>query len=241
MNSNLEFLLSSYNPNQKAKDIVSQVKTLFLVGISGAGKDTIQRILLETGKYHQIVSHTTRKPRKNNGIMEKEGVEYYFISLERAEEMLENHEFVEAKYYSGNIYGTSIEEFEKAARQKKIAVCDIEIQGVMEYKSFAPDAVHAVFLLPPSYNVWQQRWKKRWGEKAGNDSKKLRMQTAIAEIEHILNTNYYSIIVNDDLDEAVKAVDAIAKTGFQDDQSYDIGRTTAEEILEAMKIQISTL
>lgn len=241
MNSHIELLLTRYKPSDEAIKIVSKVRTLFLVGISGAGKDTIQRILIESGKYHQIVSHTTRKPRKNHGVLEKNGIEYHFISLEQAAVMLENHEFVEAKYYSGNLYGTSVEEFKKAQGKNKIAVCDIEIQGVMEYKSFVPDAVHAVFLLPPSYNVWQQRWKKRWGEETGSESRKLRMQTAIAEIEHVLSTGYYSIVINDDLDETVKAVNTIAKTGIQDDQSYDVGRKTAEEILEAMQIQISTL
>ena len=241
MNSHIELLLTRYKPSDEAIKIVSKVRTLFLVGISGAGKDTIQRILIESGKYHQIVSHTTRKPRKNHGVLEKNGIEYHFISLEQAAVMLENHEFVEAKYYSGNLYGTSVEEFKKAQGKNKIAVCDIEIQGVMEYKLCVPDAVHAVFLLPPSYNIWQQRWKKRWGEETDGESMKLRMQTAIAEIEHVLNTGYYSIVINDDLDEAVKAVDTIAKTGFQDDQSYDVGRRTAEEILEAMQIQISTL
>lgn len=241
MNNNLELLLSRYTPTQAAIDAVSMVKTLFIVGISGAGKDTIQRILLETGKYHQIVSHTTRSPRKNHNVMEKDGVEYYFISLEKAEEMLKNHEFIEAKYYSGNIYGTSIKEFEKAAIQKKMAICDIEIQGVMEYRAIAPDTINAVFLLPPSYNVWQQRWEKRWGTSANNESKKIRMQTAIAEIEHVLATSHYFIVVNDDLDETVKAVDKIAETGFQDDVSYGIGRKTAEEILQAMKSQVGTL
>lgn len=241
MNSHLELLLTRYKPSEEAVKIVSKVRTLFLVGISGAGKDTVQRILLESGRYQQIVSHTTRKPRKNDGILEKDGIEYHFISLEQATVMLENHEFIEAKYYSGNLYGTSVEEFKKAQGKNKTAVCDIEIQGVMEYKSFASDAVHPVFLLPPSYNVWQQRWKKRWGEKGNNDSKKLRMQTAVAEIEHVLSTGYYSIVINDNLDETVKVVDSIAKTGFQDDQLYDIGRKAAEEILEAMKTQISTL
>ncbi len=241
MNSHLEILLTRYKPSEEAAEIVSKVKTLFLVGISGAGKDTMQRILLESEKYHQIVSHTTRKPRKNHGILEVDGTEYHFISLEKAAAMLENHEFVEAKYYSGNLYGTSVEEFKKAQGKNKIAICDIEIQGVVEYKSIAPDAVHPVFLLPPSYEVWQQRWQKRWGKDGDNESKKLRMRTAIAEIEHVLATGYYSIVVNDDINETAALIDTIARTGIQSDESYEVGRSAAKEILEAMKMQISTL
>lgn len=241
MNSHLEVLLTHYKPSEEAIHLVSKVKTLFLVGISGAGKDTMQKVLLESGDYHQIVSHTTRKLRKNRGILEKDGIEYYFISLEKAAKMLENHEFVEAKYYSGNIYGTSVEEFKKAQGENKIAICDIEIQGVVEYKSIVPDSMHPVFLLPPSYEIWQQRWQKRWGEESDRESKKIRMQTAIAEIEHVLKTDYYSIVVNDDVAETAKHIDTIAKTGVQDDESYTVGRNTAEKILEAMKMQISTL
>lgn len=242
MSTNLEILLTQYKPSQEAKDIVSRLKTLFIVGISGAGKDTMQRILLETGKYHHIISHTTRSPRKNHGVLEKDGKEYHFITLQTAEGMLEGQEFIEAKYYSGNIYGTSVNEFAKAKNEKKIAICDIEIQGVAEYKAIAADMIYPVFLLPPSYNVWQQRWEKRYGNDAvDNEAKKLRMKTAIAEIEHVLHTSYYSIVINDDIDEAVRQVAAIARTGFQADTQYDVGRQAAEEILEAMKLQISTL
>jgi len=156
--------------------------------------------------------------------------------------MLADKEFVEAKYYSGHIYGTSVKEFVLARKEKKMVIADIEIQGVAEYKELTPDQIYPVFLLPPSYSVWQQRWEKRYGNEAVDDeAKKLRMQTAIAEIEHVLHTSYYAIVVNDAIEQTIKEVSLIAKSGFQSDDKYIVGRRTAEEILTAMKQQVSTL
>ena len=64
-------LVANYQPPERAVEVIRHAKITLLVGISGAGKDTIKRALLEDPSFHDIVSHTTRKPRANEGVLEQ--------------------------------------------------------------------------------------------------------------------------------------------------------------------------
>ena len=114
---------------------------MLLVGISGAGKDTVKRCLLEDNEFADIVSYTTRQPRQNAGVLETPGVDYHFIDEAAAVNMLENHEFIEAKFVHGTVYGTGAKEIQAIAEAGKIAVTDIDVQGVSEYKKLSGDVV----------------------------------------------------------------------------------------------------
>lgn len=236
MDQQLQQLIDKYQIPQSAIDLVRGTPIVLLVGVSGAGKDTIKHRLLDTGNYHHIISHTTRAPRENLGVMEQDGVEYHFISKERAADMLRRGEFIEAKMYSGNVYGTSVAEIQKAHDDGKIAVTDLEIQGVAEYKKISPSVI-AEFILPPDYEEWQRRLLARYGDKGVNpiDMQK-RMNTAIAELEEALHKPYYHFVVNENLDEAVRAADSIA---HHHDEFTTIDRSFriwAEQLLENLRI-----
>src|ERR1700694_1851350 len=114
MTPSLVSAIEHYKPSQSVINTVIHTKILLLVGISGAGKDTVINQLLQTGSYHYIVSHTTRAPRTNHGLLEQDGVEYHFITFKQAEEMLKQQAFVEAKRYGNNLYGTSAAEIQAA-------------------------------------------------------------------------------------------------------------------------------
>lgn len=206
----LQTLVDAYEISPEAIKLVRRTPIVLLVGVSGAGKDTIKHQLLETGEYHHIVSHTTRPPRENAGIMELDGTDYHFITKETAVDMLRNRQFVEAKKYGDNIYGTSIAEIQRAHDEGKIAITDLEVQGVAEYKAIS-DTVIAQFILPPNYEEWQRRLHARYGSKGADPADiAKRMHTAIAELEEALSKPYYHFVVNENLDEAVKAVNSIA-------------------------------
>ncbi|HYF96612.1 MAG TPA: hypothetical protein VD947_01080 [Patescibacteria group bacterium] len=208
--ADLDELIKNYRAPDTAKNLLKETKAVFLVGISGAGKDTILKELLKTNKYHYIVSHTTRQPRENQGIAEQDGVEYHFISHDEAKVMLRNQEFIEAKYYSGNIYGTSVKEFEDALNEQKTALTDIEVQGVSEYVKISENIV-PVFILPPDFETWQNRLKARYGgqEPDETDMQK-RLETAKRELEEALSKDYFEFVINDNLSRSVTAVDEIA-------------------------------
>ncbi|HVV25656.1 MAG TPA: hypothetical protein VHC21_01315 [Candidatus Saccharimonadales bacterium] len=222
--------LAQYHPSAATVELIRQTPIVLLVGVSGAGKDSIKHKLLATGQYHHIVSHTTRRPRENKGVMEQNGREYHFIDLSQAERMLDDGAFVEAKLYSGNVYGTSAAEIRAAHDEGKIALTDIEVQGVREYEALRAN-VKAIFVLPPSYEVWQQRLKSRYKESDISPADiKRRMQTAAAELHEALLKDYFDFVINDNLDEAVKTVAAIAH-GKKADSEVEKASALAREIL----------
>lgn len=222
-------LLKTYKPADETIALVQSTPTVLLVGISGAGKDTIKHKLLKTGKYHEMVSHTTRTPRTNHGVLEQDGVEYHFIGLPEARKMLENGEYVEAKIYGDKIYGTSVAEVQKARDDGKVALNDIEVQGVAEYKALSQN-VTALFIVPPTYEAWRERLLNRYGDD-GADPEDLnkRMHAAVGELEHALAVDYYHFIINDDIDRAVQAIDTIAHNHgtFNDKDDWARGQATA--------------
>ncbi len=235
MEETLQQLVDSYRVSPEAVELVKTTPIVLLVGVSGAGKDTIKHRLLATGNYHHIVSHTTRLPRENGGVLEQSGVEYHFITKEQAADMLRAGKFVEAKKYGENIYGTSVAEIQRAHDEGKIAITDIEVQGVAEYKAISSGVI-AEFILPPSYEEWQRRLQARYGSQGADpvDMDK-RMRTAIIELREALDKPYYHFVVNEHIDEAVRAADSIAHHYDQFttiDQSF---RIWAERLLEALQ------
>lgn len=233
--SEIAELLKSYKPSNETIELVRKTPITLLVGVSGAGKDTIKHKLLEMGKYHEFVSHTTRKPRANHGVMEQEGVEYHFISLDESKRMLENGEYIEAKMYGDKVYGTSVAELQKASSDGKIALNDIEVQGVAEYKAISDD-IKAMFIVPPTYEEWRRRLLYRYGE-GGADPEdiKKRTQIAVEELEHALGVDYYHFIINDTLERAVFVIDEIAhsKDTFNDKDEW--ARDQAVKLLETIR------
>lgn len=233
MNEELIRLLDSYTMPDPAAELLKKAKVVFLVGVSGAGKDTILKELLKTDKYKLVVSHTTRKPRENNGILEQDGRHYYFIDEQDAKRMLQNGEFIEAKLYGGNIYGTSIKEVEEAYERGKIAISDIEVQGVAEYMK-ASSKVTPIFILPPDFETWQARLRLRYaGRELDEADIRKRMETAKKELEEALSKDYFEFVINDDLTRAVTAVDEVAHRSISIEKN-DQARKLAQNLLDRL-------
>lgn len=235
----LKELIDNYQISNNAIATVRSTSIVLLVGVSGAGKDTIKHKLLATGNYHHIVSHTTRAPRENSGVMERNDIDYHFIDLAKARKMLVEHAFIEAKTYSGNVYGTSVAEIQKAHDDGKVAVTDLDVQGVAEYKQISPTVI-AVFILPPNYEEWQRRLHERYGQ-AGADPADMekRMVTAISELEEALSKPYYHYVVNENLEEAVAAVESIARHNDEFTTIDTSFRVWAEKLLADLKVGLA--
>lgn len=238
MEESLKQKLANYRPSQATIDLIKVTPILLLVGPTGAGKDSLLQELLKTGKYHQLISHTTRQPRMNHGVLEQDGDDYHFIDLATAEMMLDEQKYVEAKQYSGNVYGVSAAEIALAHAQGKIAVNDLEVQGVAEFKKFSPD-VMAVFLVPPDFETWQGRLQRRYGDVVDWADAKLRLQTALDEIEELLNTDYYMAMVNDDLDAAVREVRDITELHAHDPSLETLARDAARQLADDIRSYLS--
>jgi guanylate kinase len=217
-------------------DTIRSTRAVLLVGISGAGKNVIQDRLLKTDNYYHIVSHTTRKPRMNKGVMEQEGAPYHFVDKPTMIEMVKRHEFVEVNLYSDNLYGMNGSEFKQAGDEGRIALTDVEVNGVADVVRIASDAIRPIFLVPPSYDVWNSRWQQRYGANHEDHTEDLarRKETAVEELKQGLTMSYYFPVVNDDLEEAIREVDQIAQTGVQSDASRQAGIDAIEDILRGL-------
>ena len=210
MENIIQTLVDNYKPSAQTVQLVQQTPIVLLVGVTGAGKDTIKQQMLAAGGYHHIISHTTRLPRENDGTMEQNGLEYHFITLNDATIMLKQGAYVEAKLVHGTIYGTSVSEIQNAHDNNKIAITDVDVQGVAEYKAIS-DNVIAIFVVPPSYEEWQSRLLARYGYAgASPEDVDRRMQSAVRELEQALEVSYYHFVINDDLGKTVETANKIA-------------------------------
>lgn len=240
MENIIQTLVNEYQPSDDTKKLVCETPIVLLVGVTGAGKDTIKHKLLEKGDYHHIVTHTTRLPRENNGVMEQSGVEYHFVSLSDATLMLKSRAYVEAKLVHGTIYGTSVSEIKTAHDNKKVAITDVDVQGVAEFKSIS-DNVIAIFIVPPSYEEWQSRLLARYGYAgASPEDVDRRMKSAVQELEHALQMPYYHFIVNDDLERTVEKANTIAHSGDTFNEKDEAARDRAAELLAEIRKHITS-
>lgn len=221
--------LADYQPAEATKQLVKDTPVLVLVGPTGAGKDSLKDKLLATGQFHHIISHTTRPPRINHGVIEQNGREYHFIDKATASKMIDDQAFIEAKVYSGNLYGTSIAEIQAAHDEGKIAMTDIEVQGVAEYKALDP-SVMAVFLLPPTFDEWQARLMKRYGDVMDVQDARLRMQTALDELDQLLNTDYYVAVINDDIEQAFEQIQTVVSSADHTTPDEPAARAIAKQL-----------
>lgn len=232
-------LIAHYQPTDATIELVRATKIALLVGISGAGKDTVKKELLKKPDYQDIISHTTRAPRANNGVHEVEGADYHFVDHDTAERMVKSHNFVEAKLVHGTVvYGTSVAELKKAHDEQKVAITDIDVQGVAEYKELSPQVV-AMFILPPDFSTWRARLAKRYATKEEFDAEwTKRRDSAVKELTHALEVPYYHFIVNDELEHTVRIADEIAHQPDVFHRKDDEARLRARDLLEAIKISL---
>lgn len=233
--SKIEKLIREYQPSESVRQLVIQTKIVLLVGISGAGKDTTKQRLMQSSEFADIVSYTTRQPRQNKGIWEREGIDYNYIDEATAARLLESHAFVEAKFVHGTVYGTGVKQIQDIRDAGKIAVTDIDVQGVDEYKKLSPGVV-AIFLLPPNYQEWRRRLSVRYASQEEFDREwPKRYNSAIREITHALEVPYYHFVINDDIDETARIVREIASKPDVYNRKDDEARLAARDLLEQLK------
>jgi guanylate kinase len=175
-------------------------RLIVLTGPSGVGKGTLMQVLLKRHpELYYSVSVTTRSPRPG----EVNGQNYYFISRNKFEQLVAEGEFLEWAEFAGNYYGTPREAVLNQVRAGQLVVLEIELEGARQIRASFPSAL-SIFILPPSLNELEKRIRGR----AQDSEEAIARRLCRAEAE-IQAANEFDVqIVNDDLENALSAIEA---------------------------------
>lgn len=170
---------------------------LFVIAApSGAGKTSLVKALIERVPDIEIsISHTTRSKRPG----EIDHRDYFFVSRNQFEEMVETQAFLEYATVYGNHYGTSKEWVYNKLKDGIDVILEIDWQGARQIHTLFAHAI-LIFILPPSLDALEQRLLKR-----EQDESKIienRMILAQNELSHALEFDY--LVVNDQFDQALE-------------------------------------
>ena len=187
------------NDSNKKKGVM-----LVLSSPSGAGKSSICKSLMSLDTNLSLsISTTTRKKRPN----ENSGEDYFFVSTEKFKEMLSNNHFLEHATVFDNYYGTDKSLVEKKINNGEDLIFDIDWQGAQQLREKMREDIVSIFILPPNKKELERRLKSRGQDSA--EVVKKRMDGASAEITHWAEYDY--VVINEDLNQSVKAVLVILK------------------------------
>ncbi len=182
------------------KESPSPGRLIVLTGPSGVGKGTLmQELLKRHPELYYSVSVTTRSPRPG----EINGENYYFISRSKFEQLVAEGEFLEWAEFAGNYYGTPREAVLNQVRSGKLVILEIELEGARQIRASFPIAL-SIFILPPSLNELESRIRGR----AQDSEEAIARRLHRAQVEIQAADEFDVQIVNDDLETALKAIEA---------------------------------
>lgn len=145
------------------------------------------------------VSATTREPRPG----EVDGVAYHFLSEAEFDRRVQAGLFLEWANVHGHRYGTLKSEADRLIAEGHSVILEIDVQGALNVRRIMPEAV-LVFIAPPSMEVLEQRLRDRGTE----DEASIELRLANARREMALEGDYDAVVINDDLQEAARELEA---------------------------------
>lgn len=178
-------------------------RLIVISGFSGAGKGTVVKKLIEKYNYSLSISATTRAPREG----EVDGREYYFKTVDEFKSLIDYNGFIEWAQYVENYYGTPRKFVEDEIAAGKNVILEIEVQGAMNIKAQYPNAI-LIFITTKDIETLHNRLSSRGTE----TEEVIKKRLARAAVEAQSMEAYEYIVVNDELDECVDAVNSIVVT-----------------------------
>ena len=188
----------------------STAKPLVLVvtGTSGAGKGTLEKILLERMPELKLaVSATTREQRPG----EQDGREYWFVTPEKFEQLVEDGEFLEyVDLPWGARSGTLRSEIDRIKGEGKVPLLDLETDGALRVQETIPGSV-TIFVDAPTFAELERRLRERATESSGE----IQVRLDLARKQQTLKDRFDYAIVNDDVERAAQELTEIVRRELQ--------------------------
>jgi guanylate kinase len=147
-----------------------------------------------------VASRTTRGPRPGDGA----GKSYEYVTKEEFDALRAAGSLLESAEVHGALYGTPRDDVERLLSEGKDVLLEIDVQGANQVKQLVPGAI-SIFLEPPSWEVLEERLRRRGTE--GAPAMGRRLETARRELAEASGFDHR--VVNDDLETAVEEVDRI--------------------------------
>ena len=182
-------------------------KLIIFSAPSGTGKSTIINWLMQEHSELKMafsISCTSRAPRG----MERNGVEYFFLTPDEFRSRIEAGEFLEyEEVYTDRYYGTLKSQVERQCDAGQNVVFDVDVKGGCNIKQHYGDKALSIFIMPPSVDELRRRLESR----ATDAPEVIDQRIARAEFEIGFADKFDKVVVNDDLDKAKKEVLGIIK------------------------------
>ena len=186
---------------------MAETPVVVVTGPSGAGKGTLERVILERMPELALAVSATTRPRR---AAEQDGREYWFISNDEFDQRVARGDFLEwVPYVSGHRYGTLRSEIDRIRDVGKVPLLDLEIEGALHVRDTVPGAV-TVFVDAPSFAELERRLRERATESSGEIDERLELareqRKRAGEFDHV--------IVNDDVERAAGELEEIVRAAL---------------------------
>jgi guanylate kinase len=181
-------------------------KIIIIAAPSGAGKTSVVRHLLKVmpEQLSFSISAATRKPRNN----EKDGVDYYFLSVEDFEDKIAADEFVEWEMvYEGKYYGTLKQEVKRIWSEGKAPLLDVDVKGGLHVQDKFRGQTLSLFIEPPSIEELERRLRSRGTE----TEESLKARVSKASYELTFKDQFDHVILNDELPRACREAEQLIR------------------------------
>ena len=184
-------------------------KAIIFSAPSGSGKTTLVKHLLsqELGLAFSI-SACTRAPRGE----EKDGKDYYFLSIEEFKKRIQADAFVEwEEVYEDHFYGTLKAEIDRIWKAGKTVIFDVDVVGGLNLKKYFNEQALAIFVMPPDLPTLEKRLRGRGTDEEDRIEKRLEK----AKEELLVADQFDHIILNDHLSKAKQEAEQVVKSFMQ--------------------------
>ena len=194
---------------------------------SGAGKTTLVNLISQKKNFINSVSHTTRKPRSNEG----HGRDYFFVSDEEFKNLIKNNEFLEYANVFNNLYGTIKKPVLENLEKGNNVIFDIDWQGTEQIRS--QDIKYKIitfFVLPPSKEILYERLTNRDMKDKLIASE--RMKEFYKDVKHWVDYDY--VVINDELNRCYKEISHIIDSSYVDHKKINYDKNFIKEHIKKL-------